>query len=283
MNVLDKMRANQPKIENAEVSKTVMGVAEDLWVKCAGCGAPLFKKTFIENLKLCDKCDFHHKMTAWERLEMLADPESFEEWDEKVSSVDPLEFGEEYTSKLVSDQKKTGLSDAILTGKAKIGGYGVALGIMDFFFRGGSLGCAVGEKIIRLFEKAGEQNLPVVMFTCSGGARMQEGMFSLMQLAKTMAGVVSMSHKHLPYIVVLTDPTMAGVAASYASVADIILAEPKAIIGFSGARVIEQTIRQKLPPGFQSTEFYLKHGFIDSIVHRRKMRDALIRVLSYFS
>jgi acetyl-CoA carboxylase carboxyl transferase subunit beta len=283
MSLLEKLRANQPKIENLEVSKTAMGAAEDLWVKCAGCGAPLFKRTFLENLKLCDKCDHHHKMTAWERLEASADPESFTEWDAKVSSADPLNFGEEYTSKLAQDQQKTKLSDAILTGSAKIGGYPVALGIMDFFFRGGSLGCAVGEKIVRLFERAAELKLPVVMFTCSGGARMQEGMFSLMQLAKTMGGVVEMAHKHLPYIVVLTDPTMAGVAASYASVGDIVLAEPKAIIGFSGARVIEQTIRQKLPSGFQSSEFYLKHGFIDAVVHRKKLRDTLIRVLSYFS
>ncbi|MCL5036780.1 MAG: acetyl-CoA carboxylase, carboxyltransferase subunit beta [Chloroflexi bacterium] len=256
---------------------------EELWVKCQSCGVPVFRKTFIENMLVCDKCDHHHKMPARMRAEILFDEGTFEEWDENITSVNPLEFADDYEEKLEKDKVKTGLKDAILTGHGKIEGYPVSMGIMEFGFRGGSMGSVVGEKVIRLLEKASEKGMPAVIITASGGARMQEGMYSLMQLAKTNAGVLRMEEARLPYITVLTDPTTAGVAASYASVADIILAEPKAIIGFSGRRVIEQTIRQKLPADFQTSEFYLEHGFIDAVVHRHKLRKTLARLLAMFN
>ena len=279
--LFEKFRSQKPRVDSAE-TEAVGGQQppSDLWVKCANCSAAIYRKVFLENLKVCEKCGHHHKLLARERLEQIIDPGTFEEWDGGVVSVDPLEFGPEYQAKLVDDRKRTGLSDAVLTGKGLLDRrLRIAVGIMDFHFRGGSMGSAVGEKITRMMEKALEQRLPVVMFTCSGGARMQEGMLSLMQMARTSAAVRRLNRERVPYFVVHTDPTTAGVAASFASLGDIILAEPGAIIGFSGARVIEQTIRQKLPPGFQTSEFYEKHGFIDKVLKRSEIKSTLANLL----
>lgn len=282
--LFDKLRANRPRVEPSEDTPSRPGAAApDLWIKCRECAAVLYRKAFLENLKVCEKCGAHHKMTALERLESLLDPDSFVEWDAGLHSEDPLEFGQEYMDKLKGDQEKTGLADAIVSGRGLVQGCPLALAVMDFHFRGGSMGSVVGEKVSRLLERAIEQRLPAVVVTSSGGARMQEGMLSLMQMARTSAAVRRMNQARLPYIVILTDPTTAGVAASFASLGDVILAEPKAIIGFSGARVIEQTIRQKLPPGFQTSEFYQKHGFIDRVVPRADLRARLGQLLSFFA
>ena len=256
---------------------------DNLWVKCEKCATPLFTKLFLQNLKVCDKCNHHHKLFARERMVMIVDNDSFQELDRNLSPCDPLHFGEEYIHKLEEDHHKTGQRDAMLSGEALIGGHPVVLGIMDFHFRGGSMGSVVGEKVARLFEAALKGKKPVIMVTSSGGARMQEGALALMQMAKTSSLTVELSREKIPYIVVLTDPTTGGVSASFAALGDIIIAEPEAIIGFSGPRVIEQTIRQKLPPGFQSSEFYMKHGFIDQVVHRKDLRKALIQILSFFN
>jgi acetyl-CoA carboxylase carboxyl transferase subunit beta len=243
----------------------------------------LRKKNLDDHHGVCPECGHHHKITAFQRLEMLSDPGSFQEWDRRLVSEDPLEFGQDYLDKLAQDRVKTGLTDAILTGRCTLDGRPIAIGIMDFRFRGGSMGSVVGEKISRLLERAVQERLPSVVVTSSGGARMQEGMLSLMQMARTSAAVRLVNEARLPYITILTDPTTAGVAASYASLGDVILAEPKAIIGFSGARVIEQTIRQKLPEGFQTSEFYLSKGFIDRVVARNELRGTLSNILSLLS
>ena len=277
---LDKLRKQGPKV--ARPNKKVLSVAqtEANWTKCASCAAVLRKKTLEDSLGVCAECSHHHKITAWQRLEMLSDPDSFEEWDRNLLSQDPLGFGQEYLEKLAKDRTKTKLTDAILTGRCTLDERPMAIGIMEFRFRGGSMGSVVGERINRLLERAIEKRLPAVVVTSSGGARMQEGMLSLMQMARTSAAVRRINEAGLPYITILTDPTTAGVAASFASLGDVVLAEPKAIIGFSGARVIEQTIRQKLPPGFQTSEFYLEKGFIDRVVPRPEMRQTLSTILS---
>ena len=262
--------------------KVLEGAPKDAnWTKCLSCAAVLRKKTLEETSGVCPECGHHHKITAWQRLDMLSDPDSFEEWDRNLLSQDPLGFGQEYLDKLAKDRQKTNLTDAILTGRCTLDGRPLAIGIMDFRFRGGSMGSVVGERIMRLLERAIERRLPSVIVTSSGGARMQEGMLSLMQMARTSAAVRRVNEAGLPYITILTDPTTAGVAASYASLGDVVLAEPKAIIGFSGARVIEQTIRQKLPEGFQRAEFLLEHGMVDRIAHRHEMRATIARMLSH--
>ena len=280
---LDKLRKQGPKVARPNDNVLSTGQSEDNWTKCAKCSAVLRKKTLEETLGVCPECEHHHKITAWQRLELLSDSGSFEEWDRNLLSQDPLEFGEEYLEKLSKDRKKTNLTDAILTGSCTLDQRALAIGIMDFRFRGGSMGSVVGERLSRLLERAIELRLPSVVVTSSGGARMQEGMLSLMQMARTSAAIRRVNEAGLPYITILTDPTTAGVAASFASLGDIVLAEPKAIIGFSGARVIEQTIRQKLPPGFQTSEFYLEKGFIDRVVPRSDLRQTLSRILGLLS
>lgn len=279
---LEKLRLQGPKVARpgnmALAGTNVAGEAN--WTKCASCATVLRKKNLDDNHGVCPECGHHHKITAFQRLEMLSDAGSFEEWDRRLVSEDPLEFGQDYLDKLASDRVKTGLTDAILTGRCTLDGRPLSIGIMDFRFRGGSMGSVVGEKISRQLERAVQERLPAVVVTSSGGARMQEGMLSLMQMARTSAAVRLINEAGLPYITILTDPTTAGVAASFASLGDVILAEPKAIIGFSGARVIEQTIRQKLPEGFQTSEFYLAKGFIDRVVHRNELRATLSLVLS---
>ena len=280
---LDRLRAQRPKTtDEPTASRGGSGrdIPDNLWVKCK-CGHVVFRKTFDEGLKVCEKCGHHHKMTARERMALLADPGSFEEWDADLISADPLGFGADYSAKLEQDRVKTSLSDAVLSGRITLAGAPLALAVMDFGFRGGSMGSVVGEKVVRTFERAQELGLPVLAVTCSGGARMQEGILSLMQMAKTCAARVRQKRARLAYIVLLTDPTTAGVAASFAALGDVVLAEPHAIIGFSGARVIEQTIRQKLPEGFQTSEFYLEHGFIDRVVHRGELRLELAQLLGF--
>ncbi|MHC9544950.1 MAG: acetyl-CoA carboxylase, carboxyltransferase subunit beta [Vulcanimicrobiota bacterium] len=279
-----KKTIQRPTFKVEKSSKSQKEFKEDtLWIKCEQCATPLFKKTFLDNLKVCEKCGHHHKLFARERIAMLADENSFIEQDSHLFPCDPLDFGSGYSEKLKEDSIKTHLGDAILTGECTIEGNPVMIGVMDFYFRGGSMGSVVGEKIARLFEKAIDTKRPAITITSSGGARMQEGVLALMQMAKTTSLTVSLSKEKLPYIVVFTDPTTGGVSASFAALGDIILAEPRAIIGFSGPRVIEQTIRQKLPPGFQSSEFYMKHGFIDQVVHRKDLRSTLGRILDLFS
>jgi len=280
--IFDKFRSQKPRIDSSEMEAAPSRNTppSDLWVKCSGCGAAVYRKNFQENLKVCEKCGHHHKVTARERVEQLCDPGSFEEWDTDIISGDPLEFGPEYHNKLQQDRQKTRLSDAVLTGSATMDRMRIAIGVMDFHFRGGSMGSAVGEKVTAMMERALERRIPTVMITASGGARMQEGMLSLMQMARTSAAVRRLNKASLPYIVILTDPTTAGVAASFASLGDVILAEPGAIVGFSGARVIEQTIRQKLPPGFQTAEFYEKHGFVDRVVKRGDLKATTSQILA---
>lgn len=276
---LEKLRKQGPKVARPGNRVLSDGLTEANWSKCLSCAAVLRKKNLDDNLGICPDCGHHHKIAAWQRLAILSDENSFEEWDRRLVSEDPLEFGQDYLDKLAGDRVKTGMTDAILTGKCRLDGRPLAIGIMDFRFRGGSMGSVVGEKISRLLERAIAERLPSVVVTSSGGARMQEGMLSLMQMARTSAAVRLVNEAGLPYITILTDPTTAGVAASFASLGDVILAEPKAIIGFSGARVIEQTIRQKLPEGFQTSEFYLQKGFIDRVVNRHDLRATLSGVL----
>jgi acetyl-CoA carboxylase carboxyl transferase subunit beta len=275
----ERLRAQRPKTDARAVKRGATSIPDNLWIKCTHCQTAVFRKAFDEQLKVCEGCGYHHKLTAWERVQILADEGSFEECFAQVSPVDPLAFAGDYPQKLRDDQAKTRLTDAILTGRATIGGYRVSLAVMDFHFRGGSMGSVVGEKITASMEQALAEQRAMVMVTSSGGARMQEGIYSLMQMAKTSAARARLAQAGIPYLVLLTDPTTGGVAASFAALGDVILAEPKAIIGFAGARVIEQTVRQKLPPGFQTSEFYLKHGFIDQVVARKDTKGALVRLL----
>jgi acetyl-CoA carboxylase carboxyl transferase subunit beta len=243
----------------------------------------VFDKELDENLKVCTHCQHHFAIGSRERIHSLVETCTFEEMDADMVSVDVLGFtgAASYTSKLEKYQKSTGLKDALISGIGKIGEHRVGLGVMDFSFLGGSMGSVVGEKLARLIEKTTEKGLPLIIISTSGGARMYEGMFSLMQMAKTCAALAYFAKARLPYISVLTDPTMAGVMASYASVGDLIIAEPGAMIGFAGPRVIKDTTQAELPPGFQTAEFLLDHGLIDAIVSRKEMKAQLIEYLSY--
>lgn len=257
-------------------------VPDGLWIKCPACAEILFAKDVERNLKVCLKCGHHHQLRAKERLELLVDPDSFVEFDANVRSVDPLGFPD-YEDKIGRARIKTGLTDSILTGHARIESIPLVIGVADFAFMGGSMGSVVGEKIVRAMERGAEERLPVVMVTANGGgARMQEGIFSLMQMAKTSAGVAKLDYESVPYIVVLTDATMAGVYASYASLGDVILAEPGAMIGFAGRRVGNQDMGMKLPDDFQTSEFQARCGQIDRVVHRKDLRSTLARLLAFF-
>ncbi len=256
-------------------------VPEGIATKCNKCAAILFARDFERNLKVCTKCGHHHRLNARERLDITVDENSFEEMDGGVASKDPLKFPG-YAEKLANSRAATGLTDAIVTGIGQIDGRRAVLGVSDFGFVGGSMGCAVGEKIARAIETAIEQRLPVIMFTASGGARMHEGLLALMQMAKTSAAAAGLDKARLPYIVVLTDPTTGGVFASYATLGDIILAEPGATIGFAGRRVGNQDVGVRLPDNFQTSEFQWEHGMVDRIVPRRELKPALSAVLGFF-
>ena len=257
-------------------------IPEGLWVKCDNCKEIIYRKEVDKNFKVCPKCDYHFRISASERLPYLVDEGTFLEVEDGLSPRDFLNF-KDYKDKLKSSRKKTGLKDAIISGDAKIGGRAVSLVVMDFQFMGGSMGSVVGERIVRGVERAIEKKVPFIAVASSGGARMQEGIVSLMQMAKTAAAVAKLGEAGLPFISVLTDPTFGGVTASFAMLGDIIIAEPKSLIGFAGPRVIEQTIKQQLPPGFQRAEFLLDHGMIDMIVPRKDMRAGLGKILEFFA
>lgn len=254
-----------------------------LWTKCPSCGEVIHNLALSENLQVCPKCDHHFNLGSRERIESIVDPESFQEHDPSMSSVDPLGFKgvTTYADRLQSYKQKTGLVDAVTTGAAKINGISVGLGVMDFNFLAATMGSVVGEKITRIIEFSTKNKIPVILVCASGGARMYEGMLSLMQMAKTSGALALHAEAKLPYITVLTNPTTAGVMASYASLGDVIIAEPKAMIGFAGPRVIRETTHQTLPPDFQTAEFLEKHGLVDLIVHRQKMRQTLGDLLAY--
>jgi acetyl-CoA carboxylase carboxyl transferase subunit beta len=271
----------KPKIAGGKSKKRE--IPEGLWTKCKQCETMVFDKELDENLKVCPNCQYHFRIGARERIHSLVETCSFEELDADMTSVDALNFTgvATYESKLADYQKATGQKDAVVTGIGKIGEHRVGLGVMDFNFLGGSMGAVVGEKLTRLIEKSTEKALPVIIISTSGGARMYEGMFSLMQMAKTCGALAYHARAKLPFISVLTDPTMAGVMASFASVGDLIIAEPAAMIGFAGARVIKDTTQAELPPGFQTSEFLLDHGLIDAIVPRKEMKKQLIEYLDF--
>jgi acetyl-CoA carboxylase carboxyl transferase subunit beta len=272
----------KPKYTIVRLKKKEM--PEGLWTKCEGCSETLYNKTLEENLKVCPKCDYHFVLGAHERISIILDKDSFQEFDKDMVSVDPLDFKgpKTYKEKLISDQKATGLKDAVISGQGSINGKSVLIAVTDSRFIMGSMGSVVGEKITRAIETATKSKLPVIIVSGSGGgARMYEGLYSLMQMAKTCAALAYHRKENLPYISLLTNPTMAGVMASFAGIGDVIIAEPKALIGFTGPRVIEQTIRQKLPAGFQRSEFLLEHGLIDMIVHRKDMKERLFQLLDY--
>jgi acetyl-CoA carboxylase carboxyl transferase subunit beta len=275
--------AKKPKLPSRKGRKR--DIPEGLWTKCPKCSTMLFDKELDVNLKVCSQCQHHFPISARERIHSLVETCTFEEMDAEMTSVDVLNFTgvASYTSKLEDYQKSTGLKDAVTTGICKIDTHRAALGVMDFSFLGGSMGSVVGEKLTRLIEKATEKNLPLIIISTSGGARMYEGMFSLMQMAKTCAALAYHAQARLPYISVLTHPTTAGVMASFASVGDLIIAEPGAMIGFAGPRVIKDTTQAELPPGFQTAEFLLDHGLIDAIVPRKEMKARLVEYLSYLS
>ena len=273
------------KLKFKESTSRKKNIPKGLWTKCGKCADLLFDKDLDENLKTCPSCGFHFPISARVRLDSLVNEKTFKELDVGMTSVDVLEFTgvESYSSKLEKYKGKTGEADAVITGLCKMGQHKVALGIMDFSFLGGSMGSVVGEKLTRLIEIGTKNKIPVIIISTSGGARMYEGMFSLMQMAKTCGALAYHSEAKLPYISVLTHPTTAGVMASYASVGDLIIAEPGAMIGFAGPRVIKDTTQAELPPGFQTAEFLMDHGMIDAIVPRNKMRDSLINYLDYMS
>jgi acetyl-CoA carboxylase carboxyl transferase subunit beta len=259
-------------------------IPDGLWTKCEECSETLYNKTLEENFKVCPKCDYHFVLNANERISLLIDKDTFVEYDEDMVSADPLDFKgpKTYKDKLASDQAATGLKDAVISGEGKTNNKKIIIAVTDSRFIMGSMGSVVGEKITRAIEAATKNKLPVVVVSGSGGgARMYEGIYSLMQMSKTCAALAYHKRAGLPYISVLTNPTMAGVMASFAGIGDIIIAEPRALIGFTGPRVIEQTIRQKLPAGFQRSEFLLDHGLIDMIIHRKNLKATLTQILDY--
>ena len=252
-------------------------VSDALWMKCNSCNEMIYRRVIERNLQVCPKCNYHFQIPSRRRIECLVDPETFVEHDANLVSGDPLEFKDtkRYTQRVKEVQEATGQKDAIVCGETKIEGQPVMLGVFEFNFMGGSLGSVVGEKVTRLIERAIEKKTGVVVFCASGGARMQEGIFSLMQMAKTSAALARLHEARLPYIGVLTDPTTGGVSASIGMLGDVILAEPKAMIGFAGPRVIKDTIRVELPEGFQRAEYLLDHGMVDLIVERKDLRHTL--------
>jgi acetyl-CoA carboxylase carboxyl transferase subunit beta len=269
------------KKEKGIIPKKVK-IPEGLWVKCNSCKEIIYRKEVDKNLRVCPKCNYHFRISARERISLLVDSGSFIEMDESLESKDPLNFRDQipYKERLRESEKKTNIKEAAISGSALIGGYPVILAVLDFGFMGGSMGSVVGEKVTRAAERAFEEERPLLTVSSSGGARMQEGLFSLMQMAKTAAAIARFKQKSMPYISILTDPTFGGVSASFAMLGDIIIAEPKSLIGFAGARVIEQTIKKQLPEGFQTAEFLLQHGMIDLIVNRKELKQTITKLLS---
>ncbi|MFO8021779.1 MAG: acetyl-CoA carboxylase, carboxyltransferase subunit beta [Perlabentimonas sp.] len=259
---------------------------KSLWVKCKKCQSHIFESEWIANLNVCPNCNFHGSIPSPNRVKLLFDNNTFEELYSNIGPVDSLNFVDlkgSYKEKYEANKKKSGLNEAVITGHGKINGIRAAAAIMDFRFLGGSLGSATGEKILQAANYAYEQSIPYIVFSESGGARMQEGVLSLMQMAKTCNGIARLNKKNIPYISVLANPTTGGVTASYAMMGDINIAEPFSVIGFAGRRVIEQTIGEKLPDNFQTAEYLLEHGFIDSIVNRKDLKNYISNVLSYYN
>ena len=272
----------QSPVSSPEGERTVK--TEGLWQKCEGCSQIIWRKTLEDNLNVCDKCGFHFRIDARERVRLLIDEGTFEELDSAFVTTDPLSFvdSRSYRDRLKSMQEATGMMDAVISGRGKLLGRAVEICSMELKFIGGSMGTVVGEKITRAIERSMESRAPLVIVSASGGARMQEGAVSLMQLAKISAALMLLDEARIPFISVLTDPTTGGVTASFAMLGDLNIAEPGAFIGFAGPRVIEQTIRQKLPDGFQKSEFLLKHGFLDAIVPRSEMKGYIADAFSFF-
>jgi acetyl-CoA carboxylase carboxyl transferase subunit beta len=273
------------KVKEGLVPQAKKSIPDGLWTKCTDCGEIIYAKGLEKNLRVCPRCGYHFRLKGTDYVKLLVDNGEMQEYDRDLVSADPLRFkdSKRYTDRVDNMRKKTELNDAILTGIGEIGGRRVSFGIMDFAFIGGSMGSVVGEKVARAIERSIDQGIPLVIVSCSGGARMQEGILSLMQMAKTSALLAKLSALKIPYISVLTNPTTAGVMASYASLGDVIVAEPKALLGFAGPRVIQQTIGQELPEGFQSSEFFLEHGFVDIIVPRKELRKTISLLLEYLS
>ena len=276
-------RKDKPKHVDPGEEKTVR--TEGLFVKCPGCEQMLFKREVEENLNVCPKCDYHNRINARERLQMTFDDAKWIEHDAGLASTNPLRFVDtkSYSDRLKAMQKKTGVLDAIITAQGEIGGHAAIICAMELEFVGGSLGAVVGEKITRAIERAIQTRAAVIIYSASGGARMQEGAISLMQMAKISAALARLDEAALPFISVLTDPTTGGVTASYAMLGDLNIAEPGALIGFAGPRVIEQTIRQKLPEGFQRSEFLLEHGMLDAVVERKDIKAFIVNSLEFMS
>lgn len=275
-------RRNKPKIDSGdEAERTVR--TEGIFVKCPECDSALYRRELRDSLEVCTHCGYHFRYTAEGRLKNLFDDGRYERLFDEITSADPLEFvdSKPYRERIEQAKEVSGLPEAVICGKGLVGGHLVFAGAMDMSFIGGSMGSAVGEKITRLIESAMDSAGAVIIFSASGGARMQEGTLSLMQMGKISAALARLHELRLPYISVLTDPTTGGVTASFAMLGDVNIAEPKALIGFAGPRVIEQTIRQKLPKGFQRSEFLLEHGMVDMVVDRRKMRETIIRLLDF--
>lgn len=266
-----------------EASTAPSRVPEGLWVKCPDCEATIYTKDLVETLSVCPKCAHHFRLTATERLKTLFDHEHWIEHDAGLASNDPLSFTDTkpYAARLAASRKSTGMKDALLVGAGTIDGVPAVVAAMEYGFIGGSMGVVMGEKLVRAIEHALERRVGVIIVSCSGGARMMEGALSLMQMAKVSAALARLDRAQLPFISLLTDPTTGGVTASFAMLGDFIVAEPKALIGFAGPRIIEQTIRQKLPPGFQRSEFLLERGMLDLVVDRRELKATLARLLRF--
>jgi len=274
--------ANRQKTEPKVQQQQEREIADGLWTKCPNCGVLAYTKDLLANQLVCLDCGHHNRVESEERIRQLVDANTWNSLDEQIRPTDPLKFRDRksYSDRLRETQEKTGLTDAVRTGMGTIDGLPFALGVMDFRFMGGSMGSVVGEKLCRLTERATDESLPLVIICASGGARMQEGMLSLMQMAKISGALNRHREAKLLYIPVLTNPTTGGVTASFAMLGDIIIAEPKATIGFAGKRVIEQTLREKLPEGFQTSEYLLKHGFVDAIIPRPHLKKTLAQLIS---
>jgi len=272
------LRSKTPK-EKLKVKK--LNIPEGLWLKCDSCKEIIYKTELDKNYRVCPKCNHHHRMNASQRISLLIDNGSFVGMDSRITPQDPLRFRDtkRYKDRLRTYTKKTGISDAVICGEGILNGHKVQICAMEFGFMGGSMGSVVGEKITRAIERAASEKNPLIAISCSGGARMQEGILSLMQMAKTSVALAQLSEAKVPYISVLTDPVTGGVTASFAMLGDVIIAEPNALVGFAGPRVIEQTIKQKLPDGFQRAEFLLEHGMIDMVVHRKELKNTIGKIL----
>jgi acetyl-CoA carboxylase carboxyl transferase subunit beta len=271
-------------------SRELMGaekkdIPDGVWTKCKGCGEIITVAALSKNNSVCSKCNYHFRIGSEDYIKLLLDEGYLEEYDRDIESGDPLKFrdSKKYPDRIAAARKKTGLKDAVVAGLGKLEGREISFAIMEFNFIGGSMGSVVGEKIARAIERSIQKHIPLVIVSCSGGARMMEGILSLMQMAKTSALLAQLDKLKIPYISVLTNPTTAGVMASYASLGDVIIAEPQALLGFAGPRVIAQTIGGELPPGFQSSEFFLEHGFLDAIVNRNEMKKTLAQLLEFMA